>query len=275
MLPKARLLVVLMLLPITGCKRQHPETHKELTTANAVSATREDAGNTEPSPPSRFEISTAAFLGVKTPQEATAKLAQEDRDLFTELGNGASGSAAKREKPTNCREWRGIKSKGYLPLSDLAQEVDDGAKVFCEALELLEKAQPARLSHVRKIDWDASIFEVLPPDIHPATSPEDRERIREASEKRLSFKQFRPAAKFERIRKELEGERFFRIEDLDANSVILGRFLAFADVDGDGIDDMLISIINLDAESEQFLEQRLFALTAKGDRQVLKVVRVE
>lgn len=217
-------------------------------------------------------MSTAEFIGAKSSKAAEAKLLQEDPDLFTELGNSAAGGLADGEKPTNCRKWRELRDKGYVPSSDLGQEIDDAAKVLCRALELLSRARPAQYGFVRSLTWDSSLLGFLPSSIHPQTSPLDRQQVQAAVEKGRSYRQFRPAAKFKRVREELAAERFFRVDDPEANSVIVGQFLAYADVDRDGAEDLLLSVINLDAESEAFLEQRIFALTRTEDREVLKVI---
>ena len=117
----------------------------------------------------------------------------EDYPLTMELG-GDQIAAGK----VSCNEYFYLKYQGYEPSCNAAQEVEGSSfKVPCNALQYLKKAQPSKISFLQDFKLSDDPLKNLPLTLGLYLSSDEAKEVSTAREKRLTWKEFAPAAKVE------------------------------------------------------------------------------
>lgn len=183
---------------------------------------------------------------------------------------GFYGELARGEKvvmPKSCADWKRLHESGYEPSTAIEVQPDLAAKARCSALTLLMRAKPASRSFVRDLKLTPKIVSILPADVASSTSPDDEAKLTASTAQKRSLKEHDPKlkAKAGAIPGSLE------IFQGDAQSYILIEPLAWGDVDGDGIDDLVVSVTNGASEGSA-LSARVMVLTRSEADAVLRVV---
>jgi hypothetical protein len=192
--------------------------------------------------------------------------------LFKKVQVLVDGELVKKEKfahPDNCRRWRGLRNKGYAPKSALGKQIDAGALVRCGALEFLAKARSSRRSHVRNLLAGAGPG-ALPAIVASAASPLAEQARDRAVARGASLAEFLPSART--IPSELPG-RLSIAEPSSESSVILNAE-AWGDVNGDGIEDLVLSVLNT-ADDATYYGMRLVQVTRLSPSSPLAVLAVQ
>ena len=190
--------------------------------------------------------------------------------VLDSAGDQAFGTLARGGEsamPKTCREWAALHAGGYEPKNTLEAQADGGAKIRCGTLSWLEHATPARASYLDGVRWDGSALAVLPAGLATAVSPEERARATRATAAHQSLKDFEPKA---RAKKSSDGDGIEVREG--AGSTILVDEQARADVDGDGVEDLVLAVTNAEDQGSYF-EIRLVLLTRRGPSGPLQLVR--
>jgi hypothetical protein len=201
-------------------------------------------------------------LGLAALVDIEKQLRTVDATGFGELELGG-----KRIVPRSCVEWSRLHAAGYAPSTAVEVQPDGGARRRCETLTLLSQAKPARQSFTRKLIFDKSILAILPADLATRGSPEHDRDIALATEKKQSLAYFDPKAKLKRS--VLPG--VLEISEGGRQSSIALEPMAWADFDGDGTDDVLVSVVNSMAHGS-IINARVIALTRSSNDEVLRVI---
>jgi hypothetical protein len=222
------------------------------------------AGEAEPpaepqtfTPGANDEFDPAAIADVKQALSAI------DENAFAPLVHGD-----KRVLPNSCRAWRSFRSRGFVPKTALAEQLDGGALVRCGAYEFLARAKPSRVSHVRQA------LQRLGPNDLPAivasTTSKLALRSRNAAvAKGLTLGAFLPDARTGKS--ELRG-RVLIDEPASATSVIV-NVEAWGDVNSDQVEDLLLSVLN-SSDDLSYFDLRLIEVTRATPDAPLTVLAV-
>jgi hypothetical protein len=245
---------------LCGCRgRDHSEpAHQPATLAPsraADSSARPAAGATEPYPVQWWQ-----GLQLKSLNDAASLYANADGQDFGELKRDGE-----RVRPTNCTQWAELHSQSYEPVNTPEEQTDNGAKVRCLTLALLKRAHPARTSHLRSLAWDSSMLTVLPATIASALNQESVRDRDQATAAGKSLSQFAPNARA----KTSSEERTLEISQGDM--LIMLHAEAFGDFNGDGIEDVALSVVN-GAVRGTYAAVRVLVLTRFSADGLLKVV---
>ena len=206
--------------------------------------------------------SSASALALNAASEAQARYLLEEPDLFGELeGDGT------KVRPTNCAQWAELHAKKYVPASGLEETPDSGAKLRCSTLKLIETAKPAERSYVRDLSWDRNMLSILPVSIATAVHEDDESAIAAASAAGKSIKQFDPKAQ---IKPSTDKETLEIIEG-DKQTMIVLYPMAWGDFNGDGTDDMAMTVVN-GATHGTLAYSRLLTVTRKSRSETLQVI---
>jgi len=195
--------------------------------------------------------------------DAKQALSAVEENAFASLVHGD-----KRVVPNNCRSWRALRARGFAPKNPLAEQLDGGALARCGALEFLARAKPSRVSHVRNA-LDGAGPNSLPAIVASATSKLALQARNKAVAKGLTLGQFLPGARTGKI--ELRG-RVLIDEPASATSVIVNAE-AWGDINSDGVEDLLLSVMNSDDDISYF-DMRLLELTRLSPEAPLTVLAV-
>jgi hypothetical protein len=174
----------------------------------------------------------------------------------------------KRIVPNSCRSWRALRSRGFAPKNALAEQLDGGALARCGGLEFLARAKPSRVSHVRNA-LDGAGPNSLPAIVASATSKPALQARNSAVAKGLTLGQFLPGAHSGKT--ELRG-RVLIDEPASATSVIVNAE-AWGDINSDGVEDLLLSVMNSD-EDVSYFDMRLLEVTRLSAQAPLTVLAV-
>lgn len=207
------------------------------------------------------EAATPASLS----HDIEASLAREDPVGFGELALGDQ-----RVLPTNCKQWMELRRNGYQPSTSLEVQADGGALFQCETLRLLKRARPARVSFVRELPTSGNaLLGTVPAAFATAESPERAERLALLAEKGASLAAFDPKAKVEKS--PVQGAT--RIAEGDGQSLVDIRPVAWADFNGDGVEDMAMSVRNSMTEGSHSVA-RVLVVTRNTPTEVLRVIEM-
>lgn len=192
--------------------------------------------------------------------------------LFKKVQVLVDGELVKKEKfahPDNCRRWRGLRKKGYAPKSALGKQIDAGALVRCGSLEFLAKARASRRSHVRNLLVGATPS-ALPAIVASASSSLAEQARDRAVARGASLAELLPGARI--IPSELPG-RLSIAEPSSESSIILNAE-AWGDVNADGIEDLILSVLNT-SDDASYYEMRLIQVTRLSPSSPLAVLAVQ
>jgi hypothetical protein len=243
--------------PETGPAAEAAPTKLE---ANALETTAHDeASATQHQQPLPVWFNPA--LGLQSVDDAAAKL-----DAKNALGFAVLARDGQLRMPTTCRERESIKARGFAPETKLQAQTDADAEIRCETLHLLTHAQPARATFL-PMTLDESVLSQLPAAVATALSNE-RALQRDA------------ATRAGKSLRDIEPHASVRIDAHDAPVIVetaLGTSInlelqARGDFDGDGTEDMAVSVLNGDGHGS-YTEMRLLVLTRADQKAMLAVMR--
>lgn len=191
--------------------------------------------------------------------------------LFKKVTELVDNQLVRKEKfahPDNCLRWRSLRTRGYAPKSALAKQINAGALVRCGSLEFLARAQPSRVSHVRSV-LVGSGPGTLPAIVASATSPLAREARDRAVAKGSSLAELIPSARI--IPSDLPGR--LSIAEPNSDSIITINAEVWGDINADGVEDLLLSVLNTAVDNSSF-EMRLLHVTRRSSSSPLTVIAV-
>jgi hypothetical protein len=142
--------------------------------------------------------------------------------------------------PQTCREWYAMHAAGYEPRTTVEIGADDVARVRCGTLTLLTRVKPSVSSYVRDIAFTSpTLLSLLPAELATAVSDEQNQRRRAAAARGTTLAQYDPRAKVTS-----SSDLSVQILEADGQSAILLKREALGDFDGDGVEDMVLSVVN-------------------------------
>lgn len=201
-------------------------------------------------------------LGLKNLAEADKLYAATDPDAFGDLQRGAI-----TKRPNDCLEWTKLHADGYEPTTTVEAQADSGAELRCMTLLLLQRARPAKTSYVRDLAWDSSLLSVLPASLATAFNPEREQAVAKATSKGQALSQFDPKAKV----KPSEDEHTLEIIDGDGQMMIVVHAEVWGDLNGDGVDDIAVSVVN-GATQGTYSYTRLLTLSRDASDAILRPI---
>jgi hypothetical protein len=205
-----------------------------------------------------FEVQWASDLRLARPSKAMERL-REPFDSALPFKNGEQRLAAK-----NCADLIAYRKSGFTPVSDRDAGIAQSLIVDCLAVKALYSATVPRESFLRAFHLDLHALELLPPNLAPIISDEDRQNVRSAAAKGMSWKQFDSSASAS-----VQGESLAVISDDTRTTVkIYGR----GDFNADGIDDLLVRV-DTAAMHGTYRSSRLLLLTKTRRDGILRMIR--
>jgi hypothetical protein len=143
-------------------------------------------------------------------------------------------------------------------MTTIEMQGDDAARVRCGTLSLLTTAKPATSSHVRDVSFtSAALLSLLPAEVATAVSDDEHQRRTEATARGATLDAYDPRARISE-----SSDLSVQILEGDGSSVILLRRQALGDFDGDGLEDLVLSVVNAMTEGT-LSTARLLVLTRK------------
>ncbi|MGB8932798.1 MAG: hypothetical protein WCC48_16255 [Anaeromyxobacteraceae bacterium] len=176
----------------------------------------------------------------------------------------AKGSA--RRRAVRCEEFLSLVRQGFEPQNSLG--IDDAGRylVRCGGLELLSQARPSRASRVSDAPFGDRPLAALPPCVGGRhASQEAAGDAARATGERTSWADFDPRA---------------RVSEAGAATLLFGNdvfetrlsTLAWGDLDGDGLEDVLVSSATHSKEGS-WRNHEFYVLTRRLGERGLRVVR--
>jgi hypothetical protein len=221
-----------------------------------------EAGGATQQVAASFPVVWSDALALQSLADVEARLAREEPSGFCELEKGDERVVA-----STCNRWLTLRAQGYEPSSVLEETGDAAALVLCGTLKRLQSASPAKRSFVRELKFDASVLPMLPAALASQFS-KAREGEIEAAEK--SQRSLRDVDQNARSKGPSEPHSLL-IAEGDRTSTILVRAQAWGDFNGDGTDDVLVSVLN--AMNEGTVRRTRLLLLSRGTKDdVLRVV---
>ena len=155
-------------------------------------------------------------------------VAQQDRDSLILFGFF--------EAPPflHCVDWTQLSAEGYEPVDGLAAQTDDGAKLRCMTLLLLQRAQPSKRSYVRDLAWDETLLPLLPAAVATAFNEQRKRAVERATARHESLAAFDPRAHAGR-----KQEDTLEVIEGGGQTMILLHAEALGDLDTDGNEDLV------------------------------------
>jgi hypothetical protein len=202
-----------------------------------------------------------AGLELKSLPEASTLYAATHPDDFGDLQRGDT-----TKHPDNCNEWKQLHADGFDPTTTIEMQADGGAKVRCTTLQMLQRAQPAKVSYVRDLAWDSSLLSVLPAALATSFDDDQERALTEATAKGQSLAQFDPRAKL----KPWGEEHAVQVAEGDGETMIVVHAQAWGDFNDDGFDDVSVSVVNA-ATHGTLSYVRLLTLSRKSSGALLTV----
>jgi|GEM_PF-7080086 len=178
----------------------------------------------------------------------------------------ATGQAGDRRVMTNCTSYFALRSGNYEPESDgdtAAMKLEGGK---CQAVQALRLARPPRQTSLEAFHLDNGALDQLPPSLGPESNPTDLQEREQATQAGKSWHAYDPLAHIGRVTSSQDAVVISG--QLTTEVAILAR----ADLDGDGVDDILVQTLSFGTEGS-WREVRLRLLTRVGNHGVLRVTR--
>jgi hypothetical protein len=169
-----------------------------------------------------------------------------------------------RLKARNCADLIAYRKSGFTPVSDRDAGIAQSLIVDCLAVKALYRATVPRESFLRAFHLDRSALDLLPPNLAPVISDEDRQKAQSAAAKGMSWKQFDSSATASVL-----GESLAVLSDDTRTTVkIYGR----GDFNADGFDDLLVRV-DTAAMHGTYRTSRLLLLTKTRSDGILRMIR--
>ena len=194
-------------------------------------------------------------------------------DIDSQLTAGVPGGFGELSRddtnvvPTSCVEWSRLHRQGYQPRTALEAQPDVGARRRCQTLLLLNRARPAHRSEVRDLRFDKHALNCLPAALATPGSPERIRAVAVATQRKQSLAVFDTRA---RTRKSVL-PHVLEVTEGGRQSVISIEPMAWGDFDGDGMDDVVVSVVNSMTDGS-VLVARVLVLTRAAAGEVLQIV---
>jgi hypothetical protein len=175
-------------------------------------------------------------------------------------------SSGRVEKATadNCVSLLRLRREGFVAKISRDLELERYLGADCLTLEILKKAEPAKMTFLAQFRLDDSAADLLPPTLAFAPTTTDTEAVEAAAKKGLAWRQYDPGMKSVRQNEALVlHDTWWRIKL---------QIYARGDFNSDGIEDV---VIRTDEEATQgsYSGTKLFLLTrtsSSGRLQLLK-----
>lgn len=165
----------------------------------------------------------------------------------------------------SCTEYLAT-SRRAEPVKPYEFSVYHAVGVACDALQLALSMEASQTSFVRELAFDKTLVQLLPHQIALVISTEERERLEESSEVRV----WSDAETIESVN-QLEPD-VFSFKTAGATHIL--KRLAWGDVNGDGIEDLMIrDDVTLDEGS--YSSNRLFVFTKRSARHDIELASPE
>jgi len=184
--------------------------------------------------------------------EAGAARRREAPHAFGELSTSEGPKL-----PRTCVEWELLHAAHAEPTNGVEEANDQLAGQRCDALSWLTRARPSARSYVA---WNERTAGLLPGII--ATAWDDDAR---AAREGKTFHDYAPSAAI------AWRQDTFTATEPGGTSQVMVRPIAWADLNGDGNEDLLLAVTNRDTEGPM-TEQRVLAVTRDDDQQPLRVL---
>lgn len=251
-----------------GCRREQPRAGS----APTPNEGSEPAGPAMVSPEAAkplaadglYEVRWANTVELDSLESIERRLEAKEPDMFGKLQH--DGDAI---KPENCVQWAALHAKGYAPTTGIEAQPDNGALLRCGTLSLLGHAKPAKTSYVRDLRWDKSLLALLPSVVATAVNEDDEQAINAAMQAKQTLAQLDPKAHVTSRQ-----PTSIQIIEGDAQTMAIVQAEAWGDFDDDGLDDVVVSVIN-GATHGTYSYVRLLTLTRSGPREPLRVVAAQ
>jgi hypothetical protein len=190
----------------------------------------------------------------------------KDDSLTMELGGNQIEASN-----ISCNEYFYLKYQGYEPLSNADQGAEGSSlKIPCHTLQYLKKAQPSKISYLHDFKLSADPLKNLPLTLgHHLSSNEE---VASARAKGLSWKEFEPNAEVE-----VKNPNNISIVIQDSEGEFAGTdisLLAWGDFNGDGIEDILLSVTHFSGASGHDFSIAAITKTSK-DRRITQLMTLE
>jgi hypothetical protein len=212
--------------------------------------------------PETYPVRWAPVVELRSLSEIDGLLDRPDPEGFGELEH-----EGQTRTPRTCRERSALVSQGYAPSNALEAQPDDHAMIRCGTLLLLKRARPSASSFVRDVRFDASALSVLPAALATALSGEETARVDEATRHGRSLGAYDARARA--VKPSVGSE--LKIREGGGQSVLVVQPRAWGDVDGDGIEDVVVSVINAMTQGT-YAGARLVVLTRPRPDVVLRSI---
>jgi hypothetical protein len=168
--------------------------------------------------------------------------------------------------PTTCEEWSVLKKRGFSPENTLERQADSGALIRCGGLEFLTHAAPSRVSYMKDV-LERVNTGILPAILATATSEEAVRARATAASQGMSLAQLTPDAKPGKA--QLPGQ--LQIAEPASGTSITVNAQAWGDINADGVEDLLLSVLNT-ADSGSYFETRLLRVTRTAPHAPLSLI---
>jgi hypothetical protein len=192
-------------------------------------------------------------LGLKALSEIDSALTKAWEDTVAVQKGGEKAIV------TNCATSLDLLGKGYQPPSDRDYQALRAMSMRCLVLRALKGATPPRQSTLSQFRLDEKAVDILPPSLGVVVSKDDERRLKDAEAKGQSWKAFEPG-----VKAPVSNAGILRVEG-DGWSTTL-EIYARADFDGDGFEDVLLSV-NGSLSEGSYSSARMVVLTRlSGER---------
>ncbi|MFM2415783.1 MAG: hypothetical protein RL385_506 [Pseudomonadota bacterium] len=186
--------------------------------------------------------------------------AMRRRDAPSEFGELTTAQGPKR--PRNCVEWEALHATHAEPSNDAEEAGDEIAGQRCDALLWLTRVRPATRSFVA---WSASLAPRLPATIATAWDDDARAARDGAAKQGKTINDYAPDAALEATPDQMVWS------ESGGTTKIVVRPIAWGDLNGDGVEDLLLAISNLDSAGPM-TEQRVLAVTRNDAQEALRAI---
>lgn len=212
--------------------------------------------------PPAGKLSFNADLGVKRQQEIDAVLVRtfpkDDQPKMRKRGGGERFART-------CVELIRLHGEEYEAPSRVEDYTYIDKMLQCRALSELKAARPAKVDYLEQFRLEPKAMRYLPPDLSLAFSKDAEAEVKKASKAGKSWHEFEPKAK---VTAPTKGA----LSVTDAATEVHVAILARGDLDGDGVQDLLVQ--TQDAATEgTYRFGRLYVLTRRSLGARLDVVK--